>query len=161
MTWDQVDLSRRIVTTEHGDTKNGEVLGVPLNDLAISVLERRMGEQSVHVFTYRGKPLGQVNTKHWRAALKSAGITDFRWHDLRHSWASWLRQNDVPTWVLQELGGWKSETMVRRYVHMSVKHLQPYADQLFFRHKRENPERRRKRRKPMSQNHLHPRQGTG
>ncbi|WP_407699095.1 tyrosine-type recombinase/integrase [Sphingopyxis solisilvae] len=35
-----------------------------------------------------------------------SGITDFRWHDLRHTWASWLRQNDVPTWVLQELGGW-------------------------------------------------------
>jgi hypothetical protein len=47
--------------------------------------------------------------------------------------ASWLRQNDVPTWVLQELGGWKSESMVRRYAHMSVKHLQPYADQLIFR----------------------------
>lgn len=46
---------------------------------------------------------------------------------------SWLRQNDVPTWVLQELGGWKSETMVRRYAHLSVKHLQPYADQLIFR----------------------------
>ena len=42
------------------------------------------------------------------------------------------RQNDVPTWVLQELGGWKSESMVRRYAHMSVKHLQPYADQLIF-----------------------------
>ncbi|MEO7690776.1 MAG: hypothetical protein ABIS51_15950, partial [Sphingomonas sp.] len=34
--------------------------------------------------------------------------------------------------VLQELGGWKSESMVRRYAHMSVKHLQPYADQLIF-----------------------------
>ncbi len=38
----------------------------------------------------------------------------------------------MPTWVLQELGGWKSETMVRRYAHMSVKHLQTYADQLTF-----------------------------
>lgn len=45
---------------------------------------------------------------------------------------SWLRQNDVPTWVLEELGGWKSEAMVRRYAHMSVKHLQPYSDQLIF-----------------------------
>ena len=43
-----------------------------------------------------------------------------------------LRQSDVPTWVLQELGGWKSESMVRRYAHMWVKHLQPYADQLTF-----------------------------
>jgi hypothetical protein len=64
--------------------------------------------------------------------LAACGIQDFRWHDLRHTWASWLRQNDVPTWVLQELGGWKSETMVRRYAHMSATHLQPYADQLIF-----------------------------
>lgn len=34
--------------------------------------------------------------------------------------------------MLQELGGWKSETMVRRYAHMSAKHLQPFADQLIF-----------------------------
>ncbi|WP_179188084.1 hypothetical protein [Sphingomonas sp. IBVSS2] len=46
--------------------------------------------------------------------------------------ATGLRQSDVPTWVLQELGGWMSESMVRRYAHMSVKHLQPYADQLTF-----------------------------
>jgi len=62
--------------------------------------------------------------------LKAEGIEDFRWHDLRHTWASWLRQNDVPTWVPLELGGWKSSEMVRRYAHMSVKHLQPYAEQL-------------------------------
>jgi hypothetical protein len=91
-----------------------------------------MGVQASHVFTYRGKPINQVNTKAWKDALKRAGITNFRWHDLRHTWASWLRQNDVPTWVLQELGGWKSEVMVRRYAHMSVKHLQPFADQLIF-----------------------------
>lgn len=132
LTWEQVDLSRRIVTIGHGDTKNGEALGVPLNDLAIAVLERRMAIQHEYVFTFKGRALGQVNTKTWRAALVRAGITDFRWHDLRHTWASWLRQNDVPTWVLQELGGWKSESMVRRYAHMSVKHLQPYADQLTF-----------------------------
>jgi hypothetical protein len=100
----------------------------PLNELAISVLQRQMGEQSEYVFPYKGKPLTQVNTKHWRAALKRAGITDFRWRNLRHTWAGWLRQSDVSTWVLQELGGWKSEKMVRRYAHMLVKNLQPYAD---------------------------------
>lgn len=63
---------------------------------------------------YPGAPLRSANTRTWRAALKACGIENFRWHDLRHTWATWLRQNDVPTWVLQELGGWKSETMVRR-----------------------------------------------
>ena len=128
--WDQVDLSRRIATIEGADTKNGNALGVPLNAPAVAVLERQQGKHKERVFTYRGKPLNSANTRTWRKALKACRIKDFRWHDLRHTWATWLRQADVPTWVLQELGGWKSETMVRRYAHLSVKHLQPYADQL-------------------------------
>lgn len=132
LTWDRVDMARRIATVEHGDTKNGDALGVPLNAVALGVLERQRGKHEAHVFTYRGNPLRCANNRAWRAALKACGIENFRWHDLRHTWATWLRQNDVPTWVLQELGGWKSETMVRRYAHMSVKHLQPYADQLIF-----------------------------
>ena len=132
LTWDRVDLARRLATIEASDTKNGEALGVPLNDVAVAVLERQQGRHKRFVFTYRGKPLRTANTRAWRGALKACGIKDFRWHDLRHTWATWLRQNDVPTWVLQELGGWKSEAMVRRYAHMSVKHLQPYADQLIF-----------------------------
>lgn len=132
LTWDRVDTARRMATIEHGDTKNGDALGIPLNDVALGVLTRQRGKHKTHVFTYRGKPLRSANTRTWRAALKACGIENFRWHDLRHTWASWLRQNDVPTWVLQELGGWKSESMVRRYAHMSVKHLAPYADQLTF-----------------------------
>ncbi|MFW2850397.1 tyrosine-type recombinase/integrase [Sphingomonas sp. TX0543] len=91
------------------------------------------GKHESHVFTFRGNPLRNASTRAWRKALTESGITNFRWHDLRHTWASWLRQNDLPTWVLQELGDWKSEAMVRRYAHMSVKHLQPYADPLIVR----------------------------
>ena len=130
LTWDRVDLHRRIATIEAGDTKTGNALGVPLNEAAVAVLERQWGKHRERVFTYKGKPLNSANTRTWRKALKASGIKDFRWHDLRHTWATWLRQADVPTWVLQELGGWKSETMVRRYAHLSVKHLAPYADQL-------------------------------
>lgn len=60
-----------------------------------------------------------INTRSWRKALKRAGITNFRWHDLRHTWASWLVQRRVPLFVLQELGGWQSAEMVRRYAHLS------------------------------------------
>jgi len=130
LTWDRVDLTRRVVTIEHGDTKNGDALGVPLNEAALGVLARQRGKNRKWVFCFRGDRLRNANNRAWRAALKACGIEDFRWHDLRHTWASWLRQNDVPTWVLQELGGWKSESMVRRYAHMSVKHLAPFADQL-------------------------------
>ena len=125
-------MARRMAMVEKGDTKNGDALGVLVDDVAMAVLERQQGKHEKSVFTYRGRPLRPANTRAWRKALAECGITDFRWHDLRHTWASWLRQKDVPTWVLQELSGWKSESMVRRYAHMSVKHLQPYADQLIF-----------------------------
>ena len=75
----------RIATIEHGDTKNGDALGVPLNDLAMGVLAKERGKHERHVFTYRGEPLRNANNRAWRAALKACGIENFRWHDLRHT----------------------------------------------------------------------------
>lgn len=59
----------------------------------------------------------------WRAALIRAGIDDFRFHDLRHTWASWLIQAEVPLSALQEMGGWESIEMVQRYAHLASNHL--------------------------------------
>jgi integrase len=56
-----------------------------------------------------------------------AGIEDFRFHDLRHTWASWLIQSGVPLSVLQEMGGWESFEMVRRYAHLAPNHLSEHA----------------------------------
>ena len=60
----------------------------------------------------------------------TTGIENFRWHDLRHTWASWHVQQGTPLHVLQELGGWSDYEMVRRYAHLSVEHLAEYADNL-------------------------------
>ncbi len=62
--------------------------------------------------------------------LGKAGKEDFRWHDLRHTWASWHVQAGTPLNVLQELGGWESVDMVRRYAHLAVDHLTEYAYRL-------------------------------
>jgi integrase len=66
----------------------------------------------------------------WKAALNRAGIADFRWHDPRHTWASWHVQAGTPSHALQELGGWESAEMVRRYVHLAFDHLAEYADRI-------------------------------
>lgn len=60
-------------------------------------------------------------------ALKRAGIEDFRWHDLRHTWASWHVQGGTPLFALQELAGWETERMVRRYAHLAAEHLAGWA----------------------------------
>ena len=53
-----------------------------------------------------------------------------RWHDLRHTWASWHVQAGTPLHVLQELGGWECVEMVRKYAHLSSEHLVEYVDRL-------------------------------
>lgn len=128
--WSQVDLKRRMAWIHADQAKARKAIGVPLNGEATLVLRRLEGRHPTHVFSYRGKAIGQVNTKAWKAALKRAGIENFRWHDLRHTWASWHVQSGTPLAVLQELGGWESELMVRRYAHLSAEHLAPYAEKI-------------------------------
>jgi integrase len=54
-----------------------------------------------------------------RRALKRAGIENFRWHDLRHTWATWHLKSGTPTHELQRLGGWQTSVMVERYAHVA------------------------------------------
>jgi integrase len=66
----------------------------------------------------------------WRKALKRAEIESFRWHDLRHTWASWHVQNGASLQELQQLGGWASFEMVLRYAHLSSDHLKVAAERV-------------------------------
>jgi integrase len=130
LAWSQVDLARRVAWVHPDQAKTRKAIGVPLNAEAILVLRRQHEKHPQFVFTHRGKPVKNVNTKAWKAALDRAGIIDFRWHDLRHTWASWHVQEDTPLHALQELGGWESVEMVRRYAHLSPGHLAKFAERL-------------------------------
>jgi integrase len=128
--WKQISLERRHLWISGAEHKNGRPHAVPLNELAMEVLNRRQGDHPTHVFTYEGQPFVQVNTKAWRNALKRAGIEDFRWHDLRHTFATWHREAGTPTHELQRLGGWKTQSMVERYAHVAPEGLQLAASRL-------------------------------
>ena len=93
---------------------------MPLNGEAIALMRKQVGKHLTYVFSFRGKPIKQVSTKAWYQALERAGIQDFRGHDLRHVWATWYVQNGTPLFALQELGGWESPEMVRRYAHLAA-----------------------------------------
>ncbi|TAN51299.1 MAG: site-specific integrase [Methylococcaceae bacterium] len=127
LTWAQVDMEAKRAWIHPDQAKAKKAIAVPLSDVAMQVLRGQVGKHSVYVFTYRGEPVTQISTKAWWKALKRAGIEDFRWHDLRHTWASWHAQRGTPLHVLQELGGWESVEMVRRYAHLSGDHLAEYA----------------------------------
>jgi integrase len=130
LTWAQVDLKRGMAWIHGDESKSGKAFSVPLNDDALSVIEKRFGEHPTYVFTYRGKPVARTTTKALYAALKRAGIEDFRWHDLRHTWASWHVQSGTSAQELQELGGWSCTEMVQRYAHLGGDHLKKAASRI-------------------------------
>lgn len=128
--WPQIDFERRILTVAGVLTKNKKPLTIPLNGEALGVLERRKGKHERWVFA-RVKaaiPFLQTSTRRWREAAKDAALPEgFRFHDLRHTWASWHVQRGTPLHILQELGGWSSFQMVQRYAHLNVDHLADYV----------------------------------
>jgi len=126
--WSQLDMQRRCAWVHADQAKGKKAIAVPLNEVALEVIQQQIGKHYTHVFTYEGSPVTRANNHAWRKALVRAGIKDFRWHDLRHTWASWHVQNGTPLHVLKELGGWADLTMVLRYAHLSSKHLEEYAE---------------------------------
>jgi integrase len=126
--WSQVDLVRMTAWIHPDQAKARKAIPVPLSDVAVAVLRKQIGKHLTNVFTFNGKPVYQVNTKAWQKALKRAGIEDFRWHDLRHTWASWHIQEGTPMHILQELGGWSTSEMVQKYAHLSSDHLAQWVN---------------------------------
>lgn len=141
--WQQIDMQRRVAWVNPEDSKSNRAIGVALNDTACKVLRDQIGNHHKFVFVHTKagrRPDGTVtpavrkmrvdDSRAWKSACKRAGIEDFRFHDLRHTWASWLIQSGVPLSVLQEMGGWESIEMVRRYAHLAPNHLTEHAKQI-------------------------------
>jgi len=128
--WSQINLGQRHAWIHGAQSKNRRPIAIPLNETAYAVLQRQRGKHPERVFTFKGKPLNSANTRAWKQALLRAGITDFRWHDLRHTWATWQRQAGTPTHELQRLGGWRTGVMVERYAHLAPDHLALAASRL-------------------------------
>jgi integrase len=127
--WSEVDLARRSAWVYADEIKNRKkALTVPLSNTAVVAIREQIGKHTEFVFTYNGEPMRYINKRAWRKALKRAGIENFRWHDLRHTWASWHIQDGTPIPILQELGGWEDVAMVRKYAHLGDEHLAQYVN---------------------------------
>ncbi len=132
--WNEVDLPRGRVAFL--DTKNGEDRGVPLHPRVIEVLANLPHRDGAVFRCPDGSPYarrigggGQIQTG-FRAACRRAVIKDFRPHDCRHTWATWLYSETRDIRLLMELGGWKSIKMVERYTHVNPDHLRTDIDTL-------------------------------
>ncbi|MCK3658522.1 integrase [Pasteurellaceae bacterium Pebbles2] len=134
MTWDKVDFDRKLAIVTGDIAKSGRPRALPLGEEAMLFLQEKMAKRiSAYVFHRgKGKLISDIDREDFKRALTRAGITDFRFHDLRHTWASWHVQNGTPLLVLKELGGWETIEMVQKYAHLNANHLLTYANQVKF-----------------------------
>ena len=123
----QVIVMPRVIQRQ----QSRSVLPLPLNRDAVAVLEGERGKHPQFCFTFRGKPIRyELTNTAWQRAVRLARLGDLRFHDLRHTWASWHRQAGTSTDELKELGGWKSRTMVDRYAKFATDHLAAAATRI-------------------------------
>ena len=128
--WSDINLLNQHAWIHPDKSKTKKAISVPLNKTAMKIIHKQIGKHDFNVFTYKRKPIGQCNTRAWRLALQRAGISNFRWHDLRHTWASWHVQSGTSLQELQLLGGWLCFEIVLRYAHLSSDHLKRAADRI-------------------------------
>lgn len=126
--WARVDLKNKLVYVHADEFKGGRTVGFPMNDEAMAILEERVDKDKVYVFGKEGEIPGRCSRPEWYEALKKNGLVGFRWHDLRHSWASWHAQAGTPLPVLQSLGGWATPSIVSRYAHLAPSYTASWAN---------------------------------
>ena len=119
LTWDRVDRARGVVRLEV--TKSGLRREVPLNTNADAVLASRWTDGATGAVF--GSQKWNSFRSAWEAALAAAGIEDFRFHDLRHTFASWLVQRGRTPKEVQIALGHQTPTMTNRYTHLAPDHL--------------------------------------
>ena len=123
LTWDRVHIDHVIDPyIEVTMTKNNKKRFVPLQDDMVDLLKtlRSKNSNSDHVFlSSTGKPLKSVR-RVFQKALKKAGILNFRFHDLRHTFASHFVMNGGDLLTLKEILGHSSMKMVERYTHLAA-----------------------------------------
>jgi integrase len=123
LTWPQVDIGRALMTLY--ETKNGEPRSIPLTRPALEVI--RAHAKVVHLHTPLVFPRQDgrrpIDIRYaWYQALRQAEIDRFKFHDLRHSCASYLAMNGASLVEIADVLGHKTLSMVRRYAHLSDQH---------------------------------------
>jgi integrase len=118
-----VDLKAGVLTIPR--SKNGETRHVPLTSTVraiIGSLPRPLNGTTLVFPNSEGKRGLRWPEKTVPAAVEEAEIEDFRFHDLRHTFASRQAMEEVDLLTIKELGGWKTLSMVQRYAHLSPGH---------------------------------------
>ena len=123
--WSDINYQQKFLTVRGDGAKCGKTRHIPLNQLALEVLTGWQDRSSIEndlVFIGRtGGKFDNVN-KSWREVLRQARIQNLRWHDLRHTFASWLVMKSVDLNTVRELLGHSDLKMTLRYAHLAPEH---------------------------------------
>lgn len=125
--WSDVDFDRAVFTIRAAISKSNRTRYIPMSPTALETLKKWRGQHedaalSARVFTNsKGERFDNTN-KAWRSLLKDAGIAQFRWHDMRHDFASKLVMKGVPLNTVRELCGHTDMNTTLRYAHLAPEH---------------------------------------
>jgi integrase len=132
--WSQIDFARQVITLDN--TKNGERRAIPLVGEAFALLQarskvRNLKDSRIFPPTSRAKKASYLDLRApWESALKVSGVTDFHWHDLRHTAASYLTMSGVSLVEVAKVLGHRTLAMVARYSHLSDGHIVATGEKL-------------------------------
>ena len=123
--WSDIDFDQKVLTVAAETAKTGKTRHIPLNEEAYRILrlwKTQDGIKSLYVFSGKnGAPFKDLKGS-WNRLLKNAEISDFRWHDLRHHFASKLVMAGVDLNTVRELLGHTDYKMTLRYAHLAPEH---------------------------------------
>ena len=124
LTWEALDLERRILTVGGMSAKSGKTRHIPLNTTCWNVLNQWADQMQPFTkidYVFPSKTGGKLNNirKAWKSVMTDARIENFRWHDLRHHFASSLVQRGVDLNTVRDLLGHADLKMTLRYAHLS------------------------------------------
>jgi integrase len=121
--WQDIDFGAKTITIHQ--TKNNEPRVIPMNQTLYDELHQLpRGLHTPYVFCHENGERYDEVKRSFTSACRKAGIMDFRFHDLRHTFASHLVMNGINLKTVQYLLGHKDIRMTLRYAHLSGEHLQ-------------------------------------
>ncbi|RLJ70714.1 site-specific recombinase XerD [Hydrogenivirga caldilitoris] len=140
--WDQVDFKNRKIYIEPTNTKTKKIYKIPMNKTVYELLMKLKEEQKEggidHGYVFinsKGEPYSAEWNGYRRAfqtACRKAGIKNFRFHDLRHTFASWVAMKSKDIYAVQKLLHHSDLSMTKRYAHLTDEYLQEVVDSIDF-----------------------------
>jgi len=123
--WENINFDRAVLTVTADTAKSGKTRHVPINSATLEILKNWRNQMTGTDLVFASKTTGEIFNnvkKSWASLLKSAGIENFRWHDMRHHFASRLVMAGVDLNTVRELLGHSDLKMTLRYAHLAPEH---------------------------------------